>query len=240
MAKRITFKELIVFENEDYVLINKPPFISSLDERDLTRNSIISMAKVENFDYQLCHRLDKETSGILAIAKHAEAYRNLSIQFEDREVEKTYHAVVHGTEYFEGKTVDLPISQGSRGKVRIDMQLGKFAETTFNTIQNYKKHSLMACRPVTGRMHQIRIHLACIKAPIVMDDAYNGAPIYLSEIKRRVNLKKFTNEEPLIKRVALHAYQLKFNGLDGKPIEVTAPYPKDIRALINQLEKNAS
>ena len=238
MAKRITFKELIVFENDDYVLINKPPFISSLDERDVTRNSIIALAKVENFDYQLCHRLDKETSGILVIAKHAEAYRHLSIQFEDREVEKTYHAVVHGVEYFKDKTVDLPISQGSRGKVRIDVQLGKFAETGFDTVKNYKKHSLMACKPVTGRMHQIRIHLACIKAPIVMDEAYNGAPIFLSEIKRKVNLKKYTNEEPLIKRVALHAYQIKFTGLDGKIIEATAPYPKDMRALLNQLEKN--
>jgi len=239
MAKRITFKQLIVFENKDYVLINKPPFISSLDERDLTRNSIIALAKVENFDYQLCHRLDKETSGILAIAKHPEAYRHLAIQFEDREVEKTYHAVVHGTEFFEDKTVDLPISQGSRGKVRIDMQMGKFAETVFNTIQNYKKHSLMACKPVTGRMHQIRIHLACIKAPIVMDEAYGGAPIYLSEIKRKMNLKKFTEEEPLIKRVALHAYQLKFTGLEGETIEVQAPYPKDIKALTNQLAKNS-
>ncbi|MGB0522945.1 MAG: RluA family pseudouridine synthase [Flammeovirgaceae bacterium] len=239
MAKRITFKDLIIFEDEHYVLINKPPFISSLDERDLTRNSIIALAKQEDLDYQLCHRLDKETSGVLAIAKHPDAYRNIAIQFEDREVEKTYHAVVHSTERFIDKLVDLPISQGARGKVRVDMQLGKFAETHFDTLQVYKRHALVACRPITGRMHQIRLHLACIKAPIVMDNAYGGAPIYLSEIKRKMNLKRNTQEEPLMKRVALHAYTLKFSSLDGKVIEATAPYPKDMKALVNQLEKNA-
>lgn len=239
MAKQITFKDLIVFENDDYVLINKPPFISSLDERDLTRDSIIAFAKQENSNYQLCHRLDKETSGVLAIAKNAEAYRNISIQFENREVEKTYHAVVCSTERFKDRVVDLPIAQGSRGKVRIDMQLGKFAETGFDTLEVYKKHALVACRPVTGRMHQIRLHLACVKAPIVMDETYGGKPVFLSEIKRKVNLKRDTEEEPLMKRVALHAYTLKFKGLSGEMIEASAPYPKDMRALVNQLAKNA-
>lgn len=239
MAKRITFKELIIFENDDYVLINKPPYISSLDERDLTRDSIIALAKLEDMNYQLCHRLDKETSGVMAIAKHPDAYRNLSIQFENREVEKTYHAVVNSTEQFVDKEVDLPISQGSRGKVRIDMQLGKFAATEFTTLKIYKRHSLVACRPITGRMHQIRIHLACVKAPIVMDDTYGGAPVYLSEIKRKVNIKKHTQEEPLMKRVALHAYSLRFIGMNQEPIEATAEYPKDMRALTNQLQKNS-
>ena len=239
MAKRITFQDLIILENEDYIFINKPPFISSLDERDLTRPSIIAMAKIENFDYQLCHRLDKETSGVLAIAKHPEAYRNISVQFEDREVEKTYHAVVHSTETFQNKLVDLPIIQGSRGKVHIDMQLGKFAETTFNTLQVYQKHSLVECLPVTGRMHQIRIHLSCVKAPIISDATYGGQPIYLSELKRKFNLKRNTQEQPLMQRVALHAHALKFKGLDGQELAVTAPYPKDMRALINQLEKNS-
>ncbi len=86
MAKKIKFEELFVFENEDYIIINKPPYVSSLDERDLTRESILMLAKEHDQELQLCHRIDKETSGILAIAKNPNAYRNLSMQFENRTV----------------------------------------------------------------------------------------------------------------------------------------------------------
>ena len=238
MAKRINFQDLVVFQNDDFILINKPPYISSLDERDLTRESLISLAKSENPEYQLCHRLDKETSGILAIAKHPAAYRHLSMKFEARDIQKIYHAVVDGIHDFQGRVVDLPISQNSKGSVRIDFQLGKFAETSFNTLDTFKKHTLVECLPVTGRMHQIRIHLGSLKAPIVSDKAYGGRFTYLSEIKRKVNLKKFTEEQPLMQRVALHAYQLRFEGLNGEEISAEAPYPKDMRALLNQLGKN--
>jgi 23S rRNA pseudouridine955/2504/2580 synthase len=238
MAKLLNFQDLIVFENDDYCLINKPPGISSIPERDVTRESIQSMAKETFEDPQLCHRLDKETSGVLAIAKHPAAYRHLSIQFEEREVEKLYHAVACGVHEFREKTVELPIYQSPRGGVRIDHQLGKFAETVFDTLEVYYKHTLVACKPATGRMHQIRIHLACLKAPIVCDETYGGTPVFLSDIKRKVNLKKFTEEEPIMKRVALHAYQLTFKGLDGQTIQVSAQYPKDMKALVSQLQKS--
>ena len=116
---------------------------------------------------------------------------------------------------------------------------GKEAETIFNTIQAYKLHTLVDCHPITGRMHQIRIHLTCLKAPIVCDEQYGGAPIYLSQIKRKFNLKQDSEELPLINRVALHARALTFVRLNGEELRVEAPYPKDFAALITQLEKNA-
>lgn len=239
MGKPIQFKSLIVWENDDYIIINKPSGISSLPERDTTRENLLGLAKGYSEDAQLCHRIDKETTGILVIAKHPEAYRNLAIQFEGREVDKVYHAVVHGIHNFTDELIDLPIFQSSKGSVRIDQMLGKFSETTFNTVATYQKHTLVACEPITGRMHQIRIHLASIGAPIVCDPAYGGPMIYLSQIKRKFNLKKQTEELPLMQRVALHAYQISFAGLDGQKIEVQAPYPKDFRALVTQLEKNS-
>ncbi len=237
--KELTFKELIVFENADYIVVNKPPYVATLDERAGDTTSILRMAKAYYADAQVCHRLDKETSGILAIAKNPEAYRSLSMQFEHRQVEKIYHAIVHGIHTLEWISVYLPLLPLPNGIVKIDKQLGKEAETIFNTLTLYKKHTLLECRPVTGRMHQIRVHLTALKAPIVCDEQYGGAPIFLSDIKRKFNLKKDTEELPLIRRVALHAYALHFRLLNEEEITIQAPYPKDMAALIRQLEKNA-
>jgi 23S rRNA pseudouridine955/2504/2580 synthase len=233
------FKDLIVFEDENYILINKPPHVATLDERTAdTPFSILRLAKAYSDDAQVCHRLDKETSGILAIAKNPEAYRHLSMQFEHRQVVKNYHAVVGGIHDFENISVYLPIAQLTNGTVKIDRQKGKEAETIFNSIRAYKMHTLVNCYPITGRMHQIRIHLSCLKAPIVCDPQYGGEPIFLSQIKRKFNLKKDAEELPLIQRVALHARSLTFALLNNEEITVEAPYPKDFEALLRQLEKN--
>ncbi|MDJ1469327.1 RluA family pseudouridine synthase [Xanthocytophaga flava] len=233
-----SIKDIVLFENDDYILVNKPPHVATLDERTGDKSSILRIAKNYHSDIQAGHRLDKETSGVLALAKNPEAYRHLSMQFEHRQVDKIYHAVVHGTEALENVNVYLPILPLKDGSVRIDTQSGKEAETFFDTMAIYKKHSLVQCAPVTGRMHQIRIHLSCLKMPIVCDPQYGGAPIFLSEIKRKFNLKQGTEEQPLIQRVALHAFSLSFHLLNDELITVEAPYPKDMQALIKQLEKN--
>jgi 23S rRNA pseudouridine955/2504/2580 synthase len=190
-------------------------------------------------DGQLCHRLDKETSGAIAIAKNPEAYRHLSIQFEQREVVKIYHAISTGIHHFEEELVDMPIAISSKGNVRIDTMEGKPSLTVFNTIKAFRNHTLLACFPLTGRMHQIRIHLAYLKAPITADILYGGTFTYLSDLKRKFKLKKDTDEEALIKRVALHARSLKFQDLDGTEISVEAEYSKDFKAFLTQLEKNS-
>jgi 23S rRNA pseudouridine955/2504/2580 synthase len=238
MPKPLTFQDLIIWENPDYFVVNKPAGISSLAERDATRASLYDLAKAHWPEAQLCHRLDKETTGALVVAKHPEAYRHLAMQFEAREVDKIYHAVVAGVHDFQQRLVDLPIVQSSKGTVRIDRQLGKFAETTFQTLEAFPKCTLVACEPITGRLHQIRIHLASIDAPILADAVYGGPNLYLSDIKRRVNLKQYTEEQPLMQRVALHAFRIAFKGLQDEPISVEAPYPKDFRALLTQLRKH--
>lgn len=238
--KFFDFKELIVFENDNYVLINKPPHIATLDERtpDAKGNSIIRMVKKVYPDAQVAHRLDKETSGVLAIAKNPEAYRHLAIQFEKRQVEKIYHAVTVGIHDLQGVMVDLPILPLPTGAVKIDRSNGKEANTIFNTKEVFKQNTLVECMPLSGRMHQIRIHLSCISAPIVSDMQYGGKMLFLSEIKRDFRLKKHTEEQPLIQRVALHAYSLAFRDLNEEVIVGNAPYPKDIAAMLKQLRNN--
>ncbi len=196
------------------------------------------MARQHVPDAQVGHRLDKETSGALAIAKHPEAYRELAIQFEKRRVKKTYHAVSEGIHDFQEVTVDLPIHATSKGVVRISRREGKSAQTLVQTLAVYQRHTLVKCQPITGRMHQIRVHLTSLGAPIVSDEQYGGHWFYLLSVKRNYQLKKDTEEQPLIKRVALHASALGFTGMDGQPLEVTAPYPKDFAVLLKQLDKN--
>lgn len=237
--KSINIGELVIFENDNYLVINKPPFVPSLDERTADRSlSILRLAKEQFGDVQLCHRLDKETSGALVIAKNPEAYRNLAMQFEHREVQKDYHAVVNGVHDFDSISVFLPIATLKDGTaVRIDRAKGKIAETVFFTLKKYHHHTLVRCVPITGRMHQIRVHLQCLKAPIVCDPTYGGEFIFLSEIKRKFNLKTDTEELPLIKRVALHAHSISFQDVDGQVISVIAPYPNDFDVLVKKLDR---
>lgn len=237
--KKDNFQDRILFENEDFFLINKPPHVATLDERhDDKGDSMLRQAKAYWPDAQVGHRLDKETSGVLIFAKHPEAYRHISMQFEHRQVTKIYHAVSCGIHDFEGVMVNLPIFPLKTGVVRIDREMGKEAETVFNTLDVYRAHTLVECMPFTGRMHQIRIHLQCLKAPIVMDELYGGEKIFLSEIKRKFKLAKDVEEQPLISRVALHARALNFALMNGERQLVEAPYPKDMAALIRQLENN--
>ncbi|MBL3656725.1 RluA family pseudouridine synthase [Fulvivirga sediminis] len=238
MAKKIVFKDLILWENEDYIVINKPPFVSTLSDRNDDVN-ILALAKGYHEDAQVGHRLDKETSGALAIAKNPEAYRELSMQFENRKVEKLYHAVSDGIHDFNDLLVDLPIQKLSNGTVRIDKRSGKDAQTHFQTLKAYRSHTLVACKPVTGRMHQIRIHLAKQGAPIAGDNYYGGEQIYLSQFKKHFNLKRESEEQPLIKRLALHARSLEFSLINGERKSIEAPYPKDYQVLLKQLDKYA-
>lgn len=231
-----SIEPFIIYEDENYFVVNKPPYISSLEDRHDPVN-ILGMSKTYHADAQLAHRLDKETSGALVVAKNEEAYRNISIQFTNRKVNKVYHALAEGVHEFRNNKVDLPIViLSGQNKVRTGHD-GKEATTFFNTIRTYFNYTLLECRPVTGRMHQIRIHLAALDASIAGDEQYGGKPFYLSGIKRKFHLKKDTEEQPLIKRLALHAQAISFKNINGELIHVEAPYPKDFDVLIKQLNK---
>jgi 23S rRNA pseudouridine955/2504/2580 synthase len=232
-SKPIYFKELILLENDDYIIVNKPPFLSTLEDR-VEEQNVLALAKAYEPEAQVAHRLDKDTSGVLAIARNPEAYRHLSIQFEHRTVTKVYHAVVDGRHDLQDVVVTARILKQPDGVVKLTSR-GKDAETRFNTLQLFARHGLVECRPLTGRMHQIRIHLASLGASITGDELYGGKPFLVSSVKRNFRMKKGTEEQPLIKRMALHAFSLEFKGLDGVIVRCEAPYPKDFSALLRQL-----
>lgn len=237
---KFKWSEAILYEDDHYLIINKPPFISSLSDRQDETNMLMLGRKHTNPDLKLAHRLDKETSGALVFCKDPESYRHLSIQFEKRKVEKVYHAVLDGVHDFKDQKVDLAIHDPKKGVMRVDLKKGKPSVTYFTTLKAYSKHTLMECRPQTGRTHQIRVHLSALNAPISGDEKYHGKLFYLSDIKKRFNLKKNSEEEPLVKRMALHAYQIAFTDFNGNKVEAIAPYPKDFEVMIRQLDKNSS
>ncbi len=235
--KKFLAKQSILFENDDYLIFNKPAGISTLDDRNDAVN-LLKSAKEYYENIFICHRLDKDTSGVIAFAKNEASHRHLSMQFENRQVNKIYHAVVDGVHEFNKTKIDKPIKVTGKGTVKIDHRDGKASNTTFSSLEAFKMHTLVSCSPHTGRMHQIRIHLKELKAPITGDTTYGGHLFYLSSVKKNYNLKKWTEEQPLISRMALHAFSLSFEGMDEKKIEVEAPYPKDFRVLTEQMRKN--
>lgn len=231
------FKDLIIHEDEDYVIINKPPYMATLNDRAKDYN-VLSLAKEYNERLTPCHRLDKDTSGALVLSKNEKAYRNIAIQFENRTIEKLYHAITDGLHETDPILIEAPLGNLIRGKVKVDFSEGKASATKIRTAKLFKKHTLFECKPVTGRTHQIRVHLSHIGAPIAGDENYGGTPVFLSQIKRKFNLKRGTEEQPLIKRFALHAYSISFCNLKGQNVTYVADYPKDFSVLVKQLEKN--
>lgn len=233
--KKIKFSELVIKETEDFTIVNKPPFLSSLEDRSTPLN-LLSLAKTENEDYQLCHRLDKETSGVIVLAKNPEAYRSFAMQLENREVKKVYHAVLNGLHKFNDFEAQEPLYTTSN-KSRVDFRSGKPSLTLITTVELFRKNSLVKCFPVTGRLHQIRAHLSFHSASITNDPLYGGDPPYLSEFKKNFNIKKWEEERPMIDRVALHAHQVAFKDLEDNIIQVEADYPKDFKVLLKLLRK---
>jgi 23S rRNA pseudouridine955/2504/2580 synthase len=232
---KLHLNDILLFEDQNFLVVNKPAFLSTLEDRASDQN-LLKIAREAFPEASVGHRLDKDTSGVLVVTKNPEAYRHIAMQFENRKVAKVYHAVADGRHDFQNKLVNVPIEKQNDGHVRV-ARSGKPSETYFQTLEIFKQHTLIECRPVTGRMHQIRIHLSFSKAPIAGDDYYGGKPILLSDLKRRFKLAKNSEEEPFMKRFALHALKIAFTDLDGKLIEAEAPYPKDFKALINQLSK---
>lgn len=229
--------ELTLFENDDFLILNKPPFLATLDERAGNAPNMLRLLRQTYPDAQLAHRLDKETSGCLAVARHPAAYRHLSMQFEAHTVQKMYHAVANGIHNFRDEVVDRSIETSPRGgKARLAYN-GKESRTILNTLETFRRHSLIACQPVTGRMHQIRLHLLYRNAPIVGDDLYGAEPLYLSSLKRHFKLAQGTEEQPVIGRFALHAHELAFRGMADEEIRATSPYPKDFAVLVKLLRQ---
>lgn len=236
--KKLRLKDIIIYEDESVLAINKPAHISSLHERfDSEQDSIIELVKAENENYSLCHRIDRETSGVLLISKNAESYRHIAMQFEKRTVQKEYHAIVSASVSLDHLNIDLPLYTDSKRRTQVSKAKGKESLTTITTFKQYKHFTILSCKPHTGRLHQIRVHAASQNLPLVCDELYGGKIPYLNEVKKKVHLGKDEEKKAMMKRVALHAYSIQFNSIAKGDISITAPYPDDFAVMVKLLEK---
>jgi len=184
----------------------------------------------------IVHRLDRDTSGVLVAARTAEACTDLSRQFRERRVEKRYLAVVRGGPCDDTGEVTLALGRDPRVHDRVVVRPlgGRRAVTRYRVLERFDGFALVEARPVTGRTHQIRVHLAAIGCPVVCDGMYGGGgALYRSELRREPRRR---GEAPLIARQALHAQRLTFaHPATGLEMTFTAPPPADLRDLIEAL-----
>ncbi len=191
------------------------------------------------------HRLDKDTSGALVVAKHLESERALRAAFEHDQVHKTYWALVEGEHPLpdgEEQEIDLAIGPDEKrsGRVRIDAEGGKPAQTRIAVLQRFRGYTWLACRPLSGRTHQIRVHLSAVGFPLAVDPVYGRrSELKLSNLKAGYKPKRGHPERPLITRLTLHAAAIELPALrpGGAALRVEAPLPKDLAQLLKQLAR---
>ena len=232
----------VIYSDDDIIVLNKRSGILIAQDRynpDAPRLDLL--AEKEFGKLFAVHRIDKDTSGLIIYARNEEAHKNLSMQFEKRQVQKTYHALVYGHPLWENLHVDLALQPDGDARHRTipSKKFGKPSVTDFHLIGICGPYSWIEAKPKTGRTHQIRVHLAQNGLSIVCDPLYSGnqKPVRLSEIKRKWNGDEF-EERPLLSRLALHAYKIEFtHPSTGEKVSFTAPYPKDMDATRKQLAK---
>jgi len=174
----------------------------------------------------IVHRLDKTTSGVMVFARTADAHRDLNMQFEHHEAGKIYHAILAGSPPWEEKIAKHPLrlNVGHKHRTAVDPGHGKPAETRFAVLKRYRSYTLIQAVLMTGRTHQIRVHLAAVHHPIAGDNKY-GNP----ELNRQLKYQG-------LKRMFLPSARLEIrHPLTGAELKIEAPLPADLQGFLDTL-----
>ena len=212
----------IIFQDQHLLILDKPAGIPVLpDGWDKDAPYLVKMLEEEFGKIFVVHRLDKITSGVMVFARDAESHRAFSLQFENHEAEKIYHAIVEGIPKWDEKITKRPlrVNVGHKHRTVVDDRNGKPSETRFGILGRGQAHSWVEAAPKTGRTHQVRVHAAALGHPLVGDVLY-GAP-----------------DSKVIARPALHARSLTFtHPMTQARLTFEAEYPRDLAAALKLLE----
>lgn len=211
----------IVFEDPDIMVLDKPAGLvvhpTGAAQTDATLVDFVRRHTIDPDASRpgIVHRLDRDTSGLIIVAKNLEAKNYMQRLFADRKVTKEYIALVSGRIPKDRAEIDLPIGAGAGVKRLID-PTGRAARTVYEVIKRYPDATLLNAWPKSGRTHQLRVHFAAIGHPIVGDALYG-------------------HSEPDLHRQFLHAHKLAFTSPSGKFVEVTSPLPKSLKSYLSTL-----
>jgi 23S rRNA pseudouridine1911/1915/1917 synthase len=236
----------IIYEDDDIIILNKQADMIVHPARGNTHGTLVNAlvfysdklsSGLGEFRPGIVHRLDKNTTGVMVVAKNDIAQWKIAKQFEHRQVKKSYLAIVHGTPELTADRINMPlgIHPRFREKYAIRPDTGKEAITFYETIESFRGFSLLELTPRTGRTHQLRVHLSYIKHPIVADDMYGGKLVYPWQLADTEPVV----QEPVISRCALHASTLEFkHPTTSEMTKFEAPLPEDMQNLLDMLRKH--
>lgn len=249
----------ILYEDDHVLVVDKPAGLATEPERWARSNASLAGALLElsrvpdgaeddplptgSFRPRIVHRIDKDTSGALVVAKDLDAERVLRGAFESGGIDKAYLALVEGEHPLgegESEVIDRPLASDERksGRMRAVTKGGKASRTRISVAERFRGFTLLRCEPLTGRTHQIRVHLSDMGFPLVVDRFYGRRDaFFLSEFKSSYRPKKGQQERPLIGRLTLHAWRLGFDSPSGERVDVEAPIPGDFTRALKQLRK---
>jgi 23S rRNA pseudouridine1911/1915/1917 synthase len=231
----------IVFEDDHVIVINKPAGLvvhpaAGINSGTLANALAYHFQQLSNADSirpGIVHRLDKDTSGLLVAAKTEAAHESLGDQFRAREVFKSYVALVYGVVRQESGRIEQPIARDPRNRTRMAIVPGgRGAVSLYNVRRSYDTFTLLDVELKTGRTHQIRVHLAWLKHPVVADELYGGGrDNSIRNVQLRARIRK-------LKRQFLHAEQLGFrHPQTGEPLKFVAPLPIELSQFLESLER---
>jgi RluA family pseudouridine synthase len=219
----------VLFSDRWIVVVNKPAGLLSIqDGYDLSALHVRTLIEPEFGRCWIVHRLDKETSGTLLLARTKDAHRSLNIQFEKRMITKEYRAIASGTPKSDEFEITLPlrVNGDRRHRTIVDLINGKSALTLIKVLYSNPEWSLLSVKPRTGYTHQIRAHLSHIGYPLLGDALYNPN-----------STKSKPENNSFISRVALHSFSLTFmHPVTNQEVTFTSPYPLDFSALVEPLK----
>lgn len=231
----------ILSENNDFIIVNKAPGLLTIPGRHNEKQpSLLTMLRSRYPQILTVHRIDKDTSGLIVFALHAEAHKELSLLFQNGMIEKKYWTITEGSINMDDVDLDYPIAKDpSRpGSMKIHPK-GKPSFTSIHVLERFKRFTLVEASILTGRTHQIRVHLKHYGHPVICDPLYgNRNALFIEDVKKRMaQSRQMDNRIPLIARTALHAFSLKFNYIDKEYLFTVDP-PKDFKASLNQMRKH--